>query len=71
MSYSAIVGSIGSQDDWYIMDGNKVVSETSLLTFNASVFSWIHSDSVPYWVRITVANWCYENQSVWTELFFN
>jgi len=70
MSYSAILGSIGSQDDWYIVDDHKVVTETSLISNNKSVFAWLHPNSVPYWVRITVANLCYENQSIWTDLFF-
>jgi len=71
MSFSSMPGQLPSQDDFYIMDDNKFVSETTLSCGNTSVFSWIHPATLPYWIRITVANLAYENQEQWAYTYFN
>jgi len=42
MSYSSCPGYATSVDDFYIMDNNKFVSETTLGSSNSEVFDWIH-----------------------------
>lgn len=69
ISYSSQPGYISSQDDYYMLDNSKFVAETSYTSNNNKVYEWIHYDSVPYWIRITVANWVYDNQSTWTEYY--
>jgi len=70
MTYSAQPGSLPSQDDWYIVDDNKLITETTLVSYNNSVFNWIHYDSVPYWIRINVANLVYKTQETWRDTYF-
>jgi len=70
MTYSSFPGSLPSGDDWYILDNNIVVTETTIVSDNASLYEWIHPDSVPYWIRINVANMVYQNQSQWAEVYF-
>lgn len=70
ISYSGQPGYASSQDDFYILDNGKFVSETSLNTDNNDVFSWIHYDSIPYWIRVTVANYMYDTQQNWVNTFF-
>jgi len=45
------------------------VSETTLASKNASVWNYVHNDSLPYWVRITVANYVFVNQSYWAQTY--
>jgi len=71
MSFSSMPGQLTSQDDFYIMDDNKFVTETTLISYNQSVFSWIHPSTLPYWIRITVANLAYVNQEQWAFTYFN
>jgi len=71
MSYSAPPGSIPSSDDWYLLDDNKVVTETTLIASNVTFFEWIHYDSVPYWIRVNVANLGFSTQQQWADLYFN
>lgn len=70
ISYSGLPGSIVSQDDFYIVDDARVVTETSLLSDNNAVYEYIHTNSVPYWIRITAANWLFDTQQNWMDIFF-
>jgi len=70
ISFSSQPGYTTSQDDFYILDNNRFVSETSLDSDNDAVYSWIHYESVPYWVRIHVANFVYDTQQNWVNTFF-
>jgi len=47
------------------------VSETTLSVNNSELFLWIHPDSVPYWIRITVANYAFDNMEDWVNTYFN
>lgn len=69
ISFTSQPGYVTSQDDFYILDNGKFVAETSYTTDNDKVFEWIHYDSVPYWIRVTVANWAYDTQSTWAEYY--
>jgi hypothetical protein len=70
MSFSSQPGYVTSQDDFYILDHNRFVAETSLESDNSAVYDYLHYDSVPYWVRITVANLVYDTQQTWTDTYF-
>lgn len=70
VSFSSQPGYATSQDDFYILDNNKFVAETSLGNYNNSVYDWIHYDSIPYWVRITVANFVFKDQKTWVDTYF-
>jgi len=69
MSFSSQPGYVTSQDDFYIMDSKRFVAETSYTSSNNAVFAWIHYDSVPYWIRIHVANLFFDTPATWTDAF--
>jgi len=48
-----------------------MVTETTLGNNNPDVYGWIHANSLPYWIRITVANLAYQNQEQWAYTYFN
>jgi hypothetical protein len=70
MSYSGMPGSVPSQDDFYMLDNGRLVSETSLINNNVTNTEYLHADSLPYWIRITIANLAYDTQQTWTDMFF-
>jgi Phospholipase B len=55
-SFSSYPGMVVSGDDWYILDSGLVVTETSLEIYNQTLYDYYTIKSVPYWLRVTVAN---------------
>jgi len=70
ISFSSQPGSFSSLDDFYILDSSRVVTETTLEPFNNDVYNFIHHDSLPYWIRITLANLVFTDQKSWADAFF-
>lgn len=70
ITYTGLPGAVPSQDDYYMLDDARVVTETSLENRNAGVYGFLHTDSVPYWIRITVANLLSTTQQEWVNMFF-
>jgi len=60
-----------SGDDWYVVDDNKVVTETTISNKNTTNYKWIHNQTIPYWIRVQVATIGFENATVFAELYFN
>ena len=69
MDFSSSPGMVMSIDDFYIIQiadasrSTMVVMETSLPIFDTSLLNRIHTNSVPYWVRVRVANQLAGNHS--------
>ena len=70
ISFSSQPGAISSQDDFYIIDGSRVVAETTIVAYNPLVYEYLHYDSIPYWVRVTLANLAFTDQSSWADMYF-
>jgi len=70
MSLSAQPGSVASIDDWYILDNNRVVTETTIGNSNDDLYSYLHYDSLPYWIRVTVANLAFTDQQSWADTYY-
>lgn len=69
-SFSSYPGFISSTDDFYLMDSNIVVIETTLNILNDELYKHVSSDStVMAWVRTMVANRLAKTGKQWTELF--
>ena len=71
ISFTSYPGSLSSLDDYYVLDGSRVVTETSLSTENSDVYQDVHPDSVPSWMRVTIANWIASDQESWADAFFS
>jgi hypothetical protein len=50
IEFSSRPGDLASGDDWYIF-GDLTVAETTLMNFNLTNYRYIHSNSVPNWLR--------------------
>jgi len=69
MSYSSYPGVIPSIDDFFITGQNIVVMETTNEVFNSSLYKFVVPETVPYWVRIMVANRIAKSGQQWSEVF--
>lgn len=58
MTFSSYPGTISSTDDFYVIDGNLVVTETTLEILNESTYSLVAREDkyVPDYMRIIVNN---------------
>jgi len=70
ISFTSQPGSLPSIDDYYIVDNNRVVTETTLLSENPEVYQFLHYDSLPYWLRVNVANLAFTDQKSWADLYY-
>jgi len=70
MSLTSQPGTFSSLDDYYVVDNNRVVTETTIASANPEAYKFIHSDSLPYWLRITVANLAFTDQKSWADLYY-
>ena len=69
VTFSSRPGDLESKDDFYFMNSNLAVLETSINTYNATMYSYLHYDSVPTWLRNQLANRIAQNGSQWAETF--
>lgn len=45
-----------SGDDWFITSSNLLITETTNEIFNMSLYSYMTAQTIPYWIRVQVAN---------------
>jgi hypothetical protein len=45
-----------SGDDWFITSKKLMITETTNEIFNMSLYEYLTVQTVPYWVRVQVAN---------------
>uniref|UniRef100_A0A6B2L1J5 Phospholipase B-like n=1 Tax=Arcella intermedia TaxID=1963864 RepID=A0A6B2L1J5_9EUKA len=70
MAFSSYPANIQSTDDYYVLDNQLVVSETTNEVFNKSLFLEFMSEmSVPEWIRVIVANRMADSGESWVEVF--
>ena len=60
---------IESKDDFYILSNGLIVAETSLEVFDHDVYDLIEAESIPMFIRATVANWMAKNITHWFDIF--
>jgi len=70
MSLASQPGTLSSLDDYYVVDNNRVVTETTIGNANDQMYASIHFDSLPYWLRITVANLAFTDQRSWADVYY-
>lgn len=68
-SFSSRPGDLHSKDDWYVLSSNLTVMETSLSVFDRSIYRSLTPQSVPCWVRVSVANRLASSAPAWAEVF--
>ena len=66
ISFSSRPGDLESKDDFYTLDNKFVVIETSLNSYNPSLYDSIKPQSIPAWLRVNLANKAAKNVSHWS-----
>jgi len=70
VSFSSYPGCLPSGDDFYITTSNLVIMETTNEIFNRSLYTnYTTSHTVPYWIRVLVANRVALNGQTWADTF--
>jgi len=70
VSFSSYPGSLPSVDDYYITTANLIVMETTNDVMNQSLFvEYTTTQTVPYWVRVIVANRMADTGDDWFQFF--
>jgi hypothetical protein len=64
-----VAGDLESKDDFFLLNSEMVVIETSLTIFNKTLYKQLTPQSVPVWIRCQVANRMARNASEWVSLF--
>jgi len=69
-SFSSFPGNLPSGDDWYITSANLVIIETTNGVMNTSLYTkYTTTQTVPYWIRVIVANRMAETGREWLDFF--
>ena len=66
MAFTADPGGLYSADDFYVLDSQLVVMETTIDNYNRSLWSHVKPESLMTWARAMVANRLSENGAEWT-----
>eukprot|EP01119_Soliformovum_irregulare_P003724 TRINITY_DN1475_c0_g1_i1.p1 TRINITY_DN1475_c0_g1~~TRINITY_DN1475_c0_g1_i1.p1 ORF type:complete len:533 (+),score=102.06 TRINITY_DN1475_c0_g1_i1:202-1599(+) len=69
VSFSSFPGMLVSGDDYYLTNQNMAIVETTNSIFNPSVYKWTTTKTIPYWIRVTVANRMSTNGKTWSDIF--
>ena len=71
LSFSSYAGTLTSTDDFYILNNQMVILETSLETLDKSLYNKIEKpeDYVPNYIRIFISNYLARNPKEWCEIF--
>ncbi|GAX76035.1 hypothetical protein CEUSTIGMA_g3478.t1 [Chlamydomonas eustigma] len=67
LSFSSYPGLMSSMDDWYILDTQMVVTETSNDIYDISLYNLATSQAALSWHRVRVANMLAEDGATWAE----
>ena len=68
-AFSSYPGFLVSTDDFYLLDSNLVVMETSNPLYNNSLYEKIKPESLFTWVRTILSNRLASSAEDWTEIF--
>lgn len=68
-SFSSYPGTLVSGDDWYVTSSNLIVMETTNGVMNTSLFQYVTTKTVMYWIRVIVANRMAASGKDWATYF--
>jgi len=70
VSFSGYAGKLAGIDDFYVTSQKLVVIETTNSVFNNALFDSVTTSTVPYWVRVIVANQLAASSPAWHSVFY-
>jgi len=69
MLFSSYPGTLSSEDDFYVMDSNLYVTETTNNNYNMSLYKRLTPATVASWVRTMVANRLARTGKQWADIY--
>ena len=69
VAFSSYAGAISSTDDFFLMDNDLFVMETTNSIFNETLYSVLTPKSLLTWIRVVLANRLSSNGEEWVENF--
>ncbi|PRP75486.1 hypothetical protein PROFUN_10664 [Planoprotostelium fungivorum] len=69
VSYSSYPGIIPSNDDFFVTSQELIVTETTNDVYNMSLYDSVTTQTVPYFIRVTVANRMATTAKQWVDTF--
>ena len=69
VAFSSYAGAISSTDDFFLMDNDLFVMETTNSIFNETLYSVLTPKSLLAWIRVVLANRLSSNGEEWVENF--
>ena len=69
VAFSSYPASLFSQDDFYYVDSNLLVMETTNSIFNQTLYDLLKPESLLTWVRVILANRLASSAEEWTNIF--
>eukprot|EP01117_Protostelium_nocturnum_P000225 TRINITY_DN1029_c0_g2_i1.p1 TRINITY_DN1029_c0_g2~~TRINITY_DN1029_c0_g2_i1.p1 ORF type:complete len:521 (+),score=170.99 TRINITY_DN1029_c0_g2_i1:68-1630(+) len=69
VSYAGYPGTIPSGDDYFVTDQKLIVMETTNSVYNETLFKQVTTTTVPYWIRVTLANRMSSSGQEWNKFF--
>ena len=67
--FSSYPGALSSLDDFYYLDSNLAVMETTNNIFNESLYKLLSPNTLPTWIRAILANRLASSAEEWVEIF--
>lgn len=67
--FSSYPGVLSSLDDFYYLDSNSAVMETTNNIFNESLYKLLSPNTLPTWIRAILANRLASSVEEWVEIF--
>lgn len=68
--FSGFPGVLASQDDFVVTSEKLVIIETTNDVFNNSLYDFVTTSTVPYWVRVIVASRTATGSKDWHDIFY-
>ena len=69
LSFSSRPGDLESKDDFVMVGDFMMVTETSLSNWNKENYKYLHTDSIPCWIRVNVASRLAKTPEEWGKYF--
>ena len=70
MKFSGYPGTLPGIDDFYITNQEMVIIETTNGFYNNTLYDFITTTTVPYWIRVLVANRMADTSPGWHDIFY-
>lgn len=68
--FSSRPGDFNSKDDYFVLSNRMVVLETSLGILDQTIYKNLRTNTIPKWIRVSIANKLCRDNEEWVDVFF-